>query len=119
VPRCPRLLQFVRSGVVQLVALHPPFFYQGTRSGEAAVIRWHQIDLDRGAYAPIALKNKSGDNRLRRLHPIVIASLRPMEGSPACLVFDTSNLVKLFRRACLKLSLGRKVWLCGNCGGEV
>jgi len=95
-------------------------FYQGTRSGEASDIRWHQIDLAKRTYAPDALKNKTGDARFRALHPAVVECLRALRGdaSGGDPVFDTTNGFKSFRRVCFKLKLGRKAWQCNNCRGE-
>ncbi len=92
-------------------------FYQGTRLGEASEIRWNQIDLSRALYAPDAAMNKTGDDRLRPVHDEVLAALRKLPADdPEARVFDTTNLVKTFRRACLKLGLARHAWVCGQCG---
>ncbi len=117
---------FIRESQLQLLLkalperLHPVLtflFYQGTRVGEASEIRWNQIDLSRALYAPDASMNKTGDDRLRPLHDKVMTAFAGQRaGDPEERVFDTTNLVKLFRKACLKLGLARHAWVCGQCG---
>jgi len=81
--------------------IHFVFFCFAKAAGEARQLRRrHQVELQRGAFAPGALKHKTGDNRLRSLDPAVIEALRSIEGNnPCALVSDTTNLVKLFRRS--------------------
>lgn len=94
-------------------------FYQGTRSKETSKIIWGQIDLERATYSPKAANTKTKDSNLRALHDEVVTALKSLKREdPAAQVFDTTNFLKAFKKACLKLNLfdARYTWQCGQCG---
>jgi len=100
--------------------LHPILtflFYQGTRSSEAAGIKWSQIDLNRGLYSPKAAMTKTGEKNVRPLHDKVLSAMRTLGAhEPDELVFDTTNLRKSFMKASVKLGFSKYAWVCGQCG---
>ena len=81
-------------------------YHGGGRSGEAKLIEWDQVDLDRRLIRLEDDQTKSGEARVVPLPSqlvMLLAEIEPQTGR----VFDTTNLRKEWNRACAACGLGR------------
>jgi integrase len=81
-------------------------YHCGGRSGEAKLIEWDQVDLDRRLIRLEDDQTKSGEARVVPLPSQLVMLLAEIERQTGR-VFDTTNLRKEWNRACAACGLGR------------
>lgn len=89
--------------------LHPyiTFLYHcGGRRGEAELIQWEQVDLQRRFIRLEDTQTKTGEARIVPLPRCLVAMLEKIEPKTGR-VFDTTNIRKEWTRACAACGLGR------------
>src|SRR5581483_7922576 len=88
-------------------------YHCGGRSGEAALIEWHQVDLQRRCIWLEAEQTKGDEARVVPLPSelvVILERQQPKTGR----VFDTTNLRKEWCKACAAAGLGRIIKVEGK-----
>lgn len=88
-------------------------YYCGGRSGEAELIEWPQVDLQR---CVIRLEEEQTKNQEGRVVPLPkpLIKMLAAKGAKEGKVFDTTNLRKSWMSACSSVGLGRKIEVPGK-----
>jgi integrase len=82
-------------------------YYCGVRLGEALQITWPQLDLKAGLIRLEVEQTKTGEARIVPLPDVLIAMLAPVEPKEGT-VFQSTNLRKVWIRACVNVGLGQQ-----------
>jgi integrase len=91
-------------------------YHCGGRSGEAKLITWDQVDLNRRIIRLEGAQTKNNEGRAVPLHSTLVPMLQEMykKAERGGRVFDTTNLRKEWARACVACKLGRKIEVEGK-----
>jgi integrase len=88
-------------------------YHCGGRSGEAKLVEWRQIDLDRRLVRLEEDQTKGDTARVVPLPSVLVMMLNEIEPKTG-LVFSTVNLRKEWMTACAACGLGRKIEIEGK-----
>lgn len=88
-------------------------YHCGGRSGEAKLIEWSQVDLERRLIRLEDTQTKTGEGRVVPLPSELVMMLRAIEPKEG-LAFDCTNLRKAWMDACAACGLGRKIEVDGK-----